>query len=188
MMKKLLAILLTTVMATGVVMAKDVVFVAGTGNDTGATSVTKDGITVTMSHMDYSNYYVVLALTDMVVEAEDALITNIEFTCTHYNYGATYFHEYAPDGYSYDQDGITGRWEGLAQSVTLKPTAQVRMTRIAVTADETTTAVRDINNRQVVATTYCDLAGRTSQKPFEGLNIVVNRYADGTTSTSKVVF
>ena len=189
MMKKLLAILLMTVLATGAVMAKDVVFVAGTGNDTGATSVTKDGITITMSHMDYPNYYVVLALTDMVVEAEDALITNIEFNCTNYNYGATYFHQYAPDGYSYDQDGLTGRWEGLAESVTFKPTAQVRMTRITVTADDISTAVRDLDaQRQVVATTYCDLAGRTSQKPFDGVNIVVNRYADGTTSTTKVVY
>ena len=63
------------------------------------------------------------------------------------------------------------------------------MTRITVTADDISTAVRDLDaQRQVVATTYCYLAGRTSQKPFDGVNIVVNRYADGTTSTTKVVY
>lgn len=42
--------------------------------------------------------------------------------------------------------------------------------------------------REVVSVTYCDVAGRMSQKPFEGLNIIVTRYTDGTTVTRKALF
>lgn len=40
---------------------------------------------------------------------------------------------------------------------------------------------------EVVGVTYTDITGRTSDKPFEGLNIVVTRYSDGSSSTVKVV-
>ncbi len=42
--------------------------------------------------------------------------------------------------------------------------------------------------REVVSVTYCDVAGRMSQKPFQGLNIIVTRYTDGTTVTRKALF
>ena len=35
--------------------------------------------------------------------------------------------------------------------------------------------------------TYTDMQGRVSSKPFAGVNIVVTRYSDGTTATSKVI-
>ena len=41
---------------------------------------------------------------------------------------------------------------------------------------------------EVVSVTYCDLAGRMSNKPFSGVNIVVTRYASGATVTNRVVF
>ncbi|MBR6418499.1 MAG: hypothetical protein IKS36_06755, partial [Bacteroidales bacterium] len=40
---------------------------------------------------------------------------------------------------------------------------------------------------EVVSVTYCDLAGRMSQKPFAGVNIIVTRYSDGTVKTTKAI-
>ncbi|MBR6284235.1 MAG: hypothetical protein IKR25_08090 [Muribaculaceae bacterium] len=186
MMKKLLSFFALATLVCGVAAAVQVDFTPGT--DVGATSVTKDGVTVTMSHMDNANYYVVLALTEMTVEAEDGVITDIAFQCTDYNYGSAYFSQYAPEGYTYEQDGKSGAWSGVAEKVVLKPTSHVRITHMTIGAETTATAVTDVNaNRCPVSTTYCDMAGRTSDRPFSGVNIVVNRYADGTTSTTKVL-
>jgi len=40
---------------------------------------------------------------------------------------------------------------------------------------------------EVVSTTYYNAQGMQSEKPFDGLNIVVTRYSNGTTSTTKVI-
>jgi hypothetical protein len=40
---------------------------------------------------------------------------------------------------------------------------------------------------EVVSTTYYNLQGMQSSQPFEGINIVVTRYSDGTYSTQKVM-
>ena len=40
---------------------------------------------------------------------------------------------------------------------------------------------------EVVSRTYYNVQGMQSDKPFDGINIVVTRYSDGTTSTTKVV-
>ena len=50
------------------------------------------------------------------------------------------------------------------------------------------TAINDLHRYgNVESVTYYDVAGRHSQRPFCGVNIVVTRYTDGTTSTAKVV-
>ena len=41
--------------------------------------------------------------------------------------------------------------------------------------------------KAVVGVTYVNSLGMKSDKPFDGLNIVVTRYSDGTTSTTKVI-
>ena len=43
------------------------------------------------------------------------------------------------------------------------------------------------NHGNVVKTTYVNPQGMQSDKPFDGVNIVITRYEDGTTSTSKVI-
>jgi len=45
----------------------------------------------------------------------------------------------------------------------------------------------DSYHGEVVSTTYVNAQGMQSDKPFKGVNIVVTRYTDGTTSTTKVV-
>lgn len=43
-------------------------------------------------------------------------------------------------------------------------------------------------NRQVVGIDYVNAAGMISDKPFQGVNIIVTRYSDGSKTTSKKVF
>ena len=43
------------------------------------------------------------------------------------------------------------------------------------------------NHGSVVSTTYVNPQGMQSDKPFDGVNIVITRYEDGTTSTNKVI-
>ena len=56
-----------------------------------------------------------------------------------------------------------------------------------VVKQNTTTAVNDINVKAVAGVKYVNLAGVESNKPFDGINIVVTTYADGTKSAAKVI-
>lgn len=50
------------------------------------------------------------------------------------------------------------------------------------------TAITTVNgSAQVESVRYYNVAGMESSKPFAGMNIVVTRYSDGTTTTTKVV-
>lgn len=51
-----------------------------------------------------------------------------------------------------------------------------------------TTAINELfNGRVPVETIYYNSVGMQSNEPFDGINIVVTRYSDGTTSTTKVM-
>lgn len=64
------------------------------------------------------------------------------------------------------------------------------VTQDEATVDEITTGIIETLFEQmrgeVVGVTYVNALGMQSDKPFEGINIVVTRYSDGTTSTNKV--
>lgn len=50
------------------------------------------------------------------------------------------------------------------------------------------TAVKELTgNRVVKSTSYYNVMGMESSKPFEGINIVVTRYSDGSSTTTKVL-
>jgi hypothetical protein len=50
------------------------------------------------------------------------------------------------------------------------------------------TAVKEIAyHGEIVSQTYYNIQGMTSDKPFDGVNIVVTRYSDGATVVSKVI-
>ena len=51
----------------------------------------------------------------------------------------------------------------------------------------TVTAVRDINTKAVASVEYVNVNGQVSNVPFEGVNVVVTKYADGTKSVTKIV-
>ena len=53
---------------------------------------------------------------------------------------------------------------------------------------DTPTAVENINaDKQMIGVQYVNMAGMTSDKPFDGMNVVVTTYNDGTTTTAKVI-
>ena len=54
--------------------------------------------------------------------------------------------------------------------------------------DDAPTAVENIGaDKQVAGVQYVNLSGMTSDKPFDGMNVVVTTFTDGTTSTAKVM-
>ncbi len=56
------------------------------------------------------------------------------------------------------------------------------------TAEDIETSINEFYaGKAVVGVTYVNSLGMQSDKPFDGLNIVVTRYSDGTTSTTKVI-
>ena len=58
--------------------------------------------------------------------------------------------------------------------------------QVTLQADESN-GISDINAASAVSVKYVNAMGQTSDRPFQGVNIVITRNADGTTSTSKVV-
>ena len=50
-----------------------------------------------------------------------------------------------------------------------------------------TVSINELNMDNVVSKTYYNAQGVASNKPFSGVNIVVTRYSDGTTQTTKIV-
>lgn len=50
------------------------------------------------------------------------------------------------------------------------------------------TAIEQVNaNKEITGVRYINVAGQQSDQPFDGINIVVTTYSDGTTSTVKVM-
>jgi len=130
-LKATLLVAVLCALFTGTVWATDVTFTPGT--DTGATSVTKSGVTATMTTMNNSSYYQIYANQSATFSVASGNITKIEFTCT-----ASGTSKYGPgnssaDVGSYSYSGSTGTWTGEASSVTISSTAQVRMTSLTIT-------------------------------------------------------
>ena len=56
------------------------------------------------------------------------------------------------------------------------------------TPPENPTGLADFTvDKEISSVTYVNSLGMTSDKPFEGVNIIITRYTDGTTSTSKAM-
>ncbi len=53
--------------------------------------------------------------------------------------------------------------------------------------NETTTGINEVTASAPVTKTYVNAQGQTSDKPFDGLNIIITRYSDGTVNTSKMM-
>ncbi len=103
------------------------------GTDTGETSVTKSGVTCTMTTMNNASYYQIYGSQSGTFSVASGNITAISFTCT--ESGTT---KYGPGNASanvgtYSYSGSTGSWEGSASSVTISSSAQIRMTALSIT-------------------------------------------------------
>ncbi len=58
---------------------------------------------------------------------------------------------------------------------------------VTVKGEPVVTGVEDINAKAVAGVKYYNLAGVESNKPFDGVNVVVTTYTDGTKAASKVI-
>lgn len=131
LLTKLVLLVAVVLMGAGTAWADTVTFTPGT--DTGETSVTKSGITVTMTTMNNASYYQIYANQSGTFSCSNGNITKIEFTCT-----ASGTSKYGPGNASanvgsYSYSDYTGTWEGSASSVTVSSTAQVRMSSLTIT-------------------------------------------------------
>ena len=60
--------------------------------------------------------------------------------------------------------------------------------KIVVKQNNTTpTAVTDINSKTVKSVKYVNIAGQVSEVPFDGVNVMVTTYTDGTRAANKVI-
>ncbi len=120
---------------------EDTVVTFTPGTDTGSTSVTKNGVTATMSTMDGDNYYQIYKSASAIFTCQEGNITKIEITCTKENsekYGPGCASLPSTQGGSYTYSGYKGTWTGSAQSVTIVASSnQVRITELVVTYNNT---------------------------------------------------
>lgn len=112
-----------------------------------------------------------------------------------------YYKEYTVKDYDYDIMFIFSGGNGTPQTVNLGPfskdvylelgeiQADGKYAAVDVTKTYGTDAVTDVSTLpgKVVETKYVDPAGRVSDKPFHGVNIVINSHSDGSQSTTKVI-
>lgn len=153
------------VMGMGTALADTVTFTAGT--DTGESSVTKSGITVSMSTMNRTDNYRTYANTSMTVTSTVGNITEVKVTCT-----ASGTSSYGPGKFSgtgYTYSGTVGTWSGSAESVTLSASAQVRITKIEVTYTSATpskTPIATLNGFTPTTVKLGDMAEFTLDATF----------------------
>ena len=134
---KSMLLLCALIVGSSSVWAAKVTFTAGT--DTGSSSVTKSGITITMSTMNESVYKCYKS-SSMTVSSTVGKITEVKITCSANGtdkYGPGCFIIPTTGGvgsYTYESDGPTGTWTGNHDELSLyASTNQVRMSTIEVT-------------------------------------------------------
>ena len=173
--------------------ADDVTFTAGT--DTGDTSVTKNGITVTMTTMNNSSYYQTYKSQTMTVSSSVGNITKIVVTCT-----ASGTSKYGPGCFTstlgtYSYSGTTGTWTGDEEEITLTAsTNQVRMTKVVVTytAASSTDPSISADNVDVAYNATSGQIAYTVNNPVTGGSVSATTTADcitlSSTTTSPIAF
>lgn len=130
-LKYVAVIFLVLTLGVGNVWGDEVTFTANV--ETGTTSITKSGITISATDGTFSrsDNYRVYANKKMTVSSEVGNITKVVVNCT-----ASGTSDYGPGKFSgtgYSYSGKVGTWTGSSTSVTLSASAQVRITSIVVT-------------------------------------------------------
>ena len=88
----------------------------------------------------------------------------------------------------YDEDGYDYLETGTWYKNTDDPVSLAVAPMLCFTKSSHDTGVESpVVDSQAISHTYYNLAGMSSSKPFDGVNIVVTRYSDGSCSTVKVV-
>ena len=142
-------LLLLILIVSSNLIANDVVFVAGT--DVSATkSITKDGITITLSDgtLSRTDNYRPYANSTTTVSSTVGNITKVVFTCTaegSSTNGPASFNSNSVSTGSYSYSSYDGKWTGDAASFSIKASSQVRITKIVVTYTPLGTTEPDIS-------------------------------------------
>jgi hypothetical protein len=194
---KSLLLLCALVVGSGSVWATKVTFTAGT--DTGSSSVTKSGITITMSTMNESVYKCYKS-SSMTVSSTVGKITEVKITCSANGtekYGPGCFVIPSPGGvgsYTYESDGPTGTWTGEHDALSLyASTNQVRMSTIEVTYTSSGPSI-SANNVDIAYYTTAGSISYTINNPVTGgeLTAALTAASDwltvGAVSASAVAF
>ena len=88
------------------------------------------------------------------------------------------------ESYNYGHNPNTASQNGSRAT----PSNNITIWPIDLQASSVITSVNNVNaNKTVSSVKYYNITGMESNKPFDGVNIVVTRYTDGTFSTSKVL-
>lgn len=86
-----------------------------------------------------------------------------------------------------DFDGQNAQVE-LANVRLVTPDHEIYLAGNALVALNDATGIEQVNaDREIAAVRYINVAGQESEAPFDGINIVVTTYTDGSTTTTKVV-
>lgn len=97
--------------------------------------ITKDSVTVLVTASTVTADQMRIFKNQSITISSDLVITRIEFTCTAKGaakYGPGCFNE--QNGYTFEEDGYVGTWEGETDSITFVSTLnQVRATQIVIT-------------------------------------------------------
>ena len=183
LLMKTMLLLCALIVGSSSVWATSVTFTAGT--DTGESSVTKDGVTVSMSTMQRDDNYRTYANTDMTVSSTVGNISSIIITCTGSgtaNYGPGKF-----SGTGYTYSGTTGTWTGSATTVTLSASAQVRITEIVVTLEGSGTSYTIIAESNNNTWGTVALSGTTiTATPASGYQVSTSTPYEVTSGTASV--
>ena len=90
-----------------------------------------------------------------------------------------------------DDAGANFRLPGSGNyTITLAKAAKAPVANVKIVVkknNQTPTAITDVKGKTIKSINYVNVAGQMSDKPFDGVNIVVTTYTDGTKSTSKVI-
>ena len=89
---------------------------------------------------------------------------------------------YDEEGYEYLETGTWYKNSDDPMSLAVAP-----MLSFLTPVPDPTCIDQNVVGKQVLGHTYYNLAGMSSSTPFDGVNIVVTRYSDGTTSAAKVM-
>ena len=183
LLKRTALLLCALIAGMSSVWAAEVTFTPGT--DTGTTSVTKEGVTATMTTMDNSSYYQIYANQSGTFTVSSGNITKIEFTCT-----ASETAKYGPGNASanvgtYSYSGFTGTWTGEATSVTISSTAQIRMSSLTITISSSDPTIEAVEE-SISSFTYVVGEGPSTSETLTvtGSNLSANISASVTTGDS----
>jgi len=147
-MKKIFTLLFTALIAIGFAQAATVTFepASDTGTFTvgtqGKGSVTKDGVTVAISNgmIHSSGQYRVYKNATLTISSSQN-ITGIELTATAAGTAQYGIGNFTAGTGTFTTSGTAGSWTGTATSIVFTASAQVRLTKIVVTVEDTQSAV-----------------------------------------------